>query len=168
MSNILSGALSDVLRSIPLQKRRELSAQIQILCENIKIENVFMVNQLSFNAQKRAEVISAKAVVKKDHMPRYWVYIEGQTVPKACTLAEAASLMKVTETSLKVRVSSVRAFEKEITVSEYRGKDHISGRYVCSKMSQDELDEQLRILNEKIKSGSIAQNSIQSASPTRP
>jgi hypothetical protein len=168
MTSDLQTSLSDVLRRIPLKTRRELAAQIQTLCSSTGLENDFMNNRCGLHAGARSLSAKAKirqtADIKRSHMPRYWVHVEGQTVPKPCTLAEAAKLMKVTETSLKVRVSSYRNFEKDIYEESFQKSDHISGHYVCSKMTQDELDEQLHVLNEKIQLG---QFDIQSVSPTR-
>lgn len=141
MSKILSQHFVDLLKLIPLQRRKELSTQIEALCNHFEIENTFLVNQLTLNGNKRAMSAKTTTQLKKTHMPRYWVEVVGIFDPKPCTLAEAAKIMRVTETSLKVRVSSHRTFEKEI-VGSFSGKDrgHVDGYYICSKMSEEELD----------------------------
>jgi hypothetical protein len=131
------------------------------------MENSFLVNQLSVRADQRHAKIAATHMAKKQHMPRYWVWVEGFTTPKACTLAEAAELMKVSELTLKVRVSSGRHYEKEIIAPpSFKSSGHVDGLYICSKMSPEELDEQLEIFNKRFHQGLLPEKSIQSASST--
>jgi hypothetical protein len=165
----LSFHFVNVIKSIPLQKRKELAAHIDILCSHFQIENNFLVNQLSVNAEKRHAKISATAAAKKQHMPRYWVWVEGYTAPKPCTLAEAAKLMGVAEITLQVRVSSGRHFEREIiSPPSFKSSDRVDGLYICSKMTQEELDQQLELFNTQFQQGLFAKPDIQSVSPTRP
>lgn len=143
MSEIRAKALSDVLRRIPLKTRKELSTQIEELCTFVGLENNFMFNRCGLYSGARNE--AARVNISKAHLRRrlnlkkYWVEIVGYKDPQPCTLAEAARLMWVKEASLKVRVSSVKTFEKEICAPfSYKNKDHIDGYYICSKMTEEE------------------------------
>jgi hypothetical protein len=159
----LAKHFTDVILLIPLKKRRELATHINALCSHFNIENSFLINQLSLNASKRHEKTSATAEAKKQYMPRYWIWVEGYTSPKPYTLAEAAKIMQVSETSLKVRVSSNRHYEKEIIAPpSFKSSDHVDGIYVCSKMNQDELDQQLELFNSKAQQGLLPEKGIQS------
>ena len=168
MSKILTRALEDVLKRIPLQTRKELSTQITDLCAHFKIENTFLVNQLTLNAAKRSEATKATKRLKKDHIPRYWIEVRGLLEPKPYTLAEAAKVMRVTETSLKVRVSTHRNFEKQIDGGlSGRDKGHVDGYYVCSKMAEEDTDRYKKEFMRQVQLGNIPKNVIQSDPPVR-
>jgi len=173
MNETTAEALSIVLKRIPLKVRKELSAQIHILCESTGLENNFMINRCGLYSGARSE--SAGSNISKAHLRRrlslkkYWVEIVGVTDPQPCTLAEAAKLMRVKETSLKVRVSLTRNYEKEILGSDFsRDKSLIDGYYICSKMTEEEqrhFENKPDATTQQVPS---RQSDIQSASPAHP
>jgi hypothetical protein len=169
VDKVPSQSFEDLLKAIPLQKRKELSTQIEDLCTHFQIPNTFLVNQLTLSGRRRAEATKATALLKKNYVPRYWVEIVGIYDPKPCTLAEAAKLMRVTETSLKVRVSTHRSFEKEITAG-FSGKDrgHVDGYYICSKMTEEEADHFRDEFTKSLQQRTLTGFDIQSVSPARP
>ena len=99
-------------------------------------------------------------------MPRYWVDGPNYPMPRACTLSQAAELMNVTEGSLKVRVSLHRKYQKWVEYSIKSGRGDPPGFIICTKMSQDELDEQLKIFNEKFKNTTPKTNEVKSDAST--
>ena len=161
--------LSDVILSIPLKKRIELSTQIQLICQEVGLRRNFLVNQLSLDNPERRAKLSATTALKRLSIPKYWIYVEGFTSPEPHTLAEAAKKMGVTETSLKVRVSANRSFEKDIVAPLWGKTDLLSGHYICTKMTLEEYSEQLRIFNDCLHREALQPKSdIQSVSPTHP
>jgi hypothetical protein len=140
----LGAKLEDVLKCIQLKKRLELSEQIEALCLHHKIENTFMKNRVALHQEARNSAArkSFKRLVelRRLHLKRYWVEVQNQMLPKPCSLKEAAELMMVTETSIRVRVGNTRTFEKEIYLKHSRTGERIEGRYICTRMSEEELN----------------------------
>ena len=158
-------ALEDVLKTIPLKRRRELREQIELLCSLIKLENTFMESRCRLrsgaSSQSAQHKIRETNALKRLHMPRYWVDGPNYPMPRACTLSQAAELMHVTEGSLKVRVSLHRQYQKWVEYSIASGRGDPPGFIICTKMNQDELDEQLKIFNETIKNSTSKTNEVQ-------
>jgi len=164
-------SLFDVLKRIPLKTRKELSTQITDLCEITGLENNFMFNRCGLYTGARTESartnISKAGTLKRLNMPRYWVWIEGHSLPKEATLSEAAEFMGVSETSIKVRVSSGRHYERERNHSEFtnmgKKKGLQDGIHVCSKMGPEDLERFEKEYKEKLHRGEFDIQSVSSA-----
>lgn len=163
--NKLAPDLVDVLRVIPLARRRLLRDQIGRLCDRDGVENTFMENRAKlFSGLKSDQAKKNKrktTELKALHMCKYWIEGRFSYEKFAVSLVDAAKIMGVTTGSLKVRLSLNTYYSKE---SDYPVKQGIASQndlLTCTKMTPDELDAQLKIFNETIKNNPKYTNEVQ-------